>query len=247
MCGRSTNPSQSHKLVSSAVVQDIGSMSRSELISLMQEKGAYGLRRALMDMGVIVDASRSYGSAGSVREAVALYGLKRRMLHIAELLADPVALKEVSLHHLSNLAVQVCGESSCVNMQVAVYRDTEVYCSRVRVTLLWLGAGSYDGVCTLQVTAGPGPFVYISWTDHKQQKLVPTCMSGLLNCVGRIPHPSRSPFACCTHNTPQHITCFLLAACARGSSQVTSGFPAQPPKCRPGGVQEETQRQGPIW
>lgn len=82
-------------------------MSRSELISLMQEKGAYGLRRALMDIGVTVDSSRAYGSVASVRDAVAIYGPKRRMLHIVELLADAAAIKEASLHYLSNLAVQV--------------------------------------------------------------------------------------------------------------------------------------------
>lgn len=83
-------------------------MSRFELLQLIQERGAFGLRRALADVGVTVDSARSYGSSASVRDAVAVYGIRRRMLHIAEVL-DPMTLKDASCHHLGNFAVQVGG------------------------------------------------------------------------------------------------------------------------------------------
>lgn len=89
-------------------LQDISNMSRSEFVSLVQDRGAFGIRRALIDMGVTIDTTKAYGSVASVREAVAVYGLKKRVLHMAELLSEPAVLKEASLHPLGNLAVQVC-------------------------------------------------------------------------------------------------------------------------------------------
>ncbi|WIA17138.1 hypothetical protein OEZ85_014030 [Tetradesmus obliquus] len=102
------NPYATDKL--SQTKKDLSAVSREELVGYIRDQGGFSLRKGLRDMGVSIDGQKSYGSVQSVREATAMFGLKR-VLHIAEMLCDPDALRDASLHYLGNIGVQRVFES----------------------------------------------------------------------------------------------------------------------------------------
>uniref|UniRef100_A0A383VVQ6 RanBP2-type domain-containing protein n=1 Tax=Tetradesmus obliquus TaxID=3088 RepID=A0A383VVQ6_TETOB len=102
------NPYATDKL--SQTKKDLSAVSREELVGYIRDQGGFSLRKGLRDMGVSIDGQKSYGSVQSVREATAIFGLKR-VLHIAEMLCDPDALRDASLHYLGNIGVQRVFES----------------------------------------------------------------------------------------------------------------------------------------
>lgn len=64
-------------------LQDLAAVSCDELVSYIRDQGAFALRKGLRDMGVTLDSWRSYGGVQCIREATAMFGLKRRVLRMA--------------------------------------------------------------------------------------------------------------------------------------------------------------------
>eukprot|EP00877_Chromochloris_zofingiensis_P002111 jgi/Chrzof1/11900/Cz06g13310.t1 len=88
------------------------SLSKQEIIKLLQDKGAHCLHRALLEVGMTCDGFTVSGSNASIQEGVQAHGLGH-IIAVIDVLSDSAAIKSVSLHTTGNFAVQRLLEATC--------------------------------------------------------------------------------------------------------------------------------------